>query len=373
MRPELLRWACDRAGAGGEALRESHPLDEWVRGDVKPTLKQLEDFAKAARVPFGYLFLSVPPKEHLPIKDLRTVGSKGVRSPSPDLLDTIYLCQRRQEWYQEYAEKHGEEPVSFVGTATLSQPVEEVAERMRRTLGYDLDARHGCRDTAEALRLLVDRAEGAGVLVMVNGVVKNATARKLDPEEFRGFALANPLAPLVFVNAADAKAAQLFTLAHELAHLWLGESALSDVSLQSVGANAVEVWCNRVAAEFLVPLAALQAMAVGNPLDNLKSYKVAFHVSRLVILRRLLDAGLIDRERFNARYAAISQPPATSQKPTGGDFYATLPIRTGRRFLRALVASTLEGETLYRDAFQMLGINNTNTFNKIAERMGGTT
>lgn len=294
VRPELLRWACDRAGAGGEALRENHPLlDEWVRGDVKPTLKQLEGFANAARVPVGYLFLSAPPEEQLPIQDLRTVGSKGVRSPSPDLLDTFYLCQRRQEWYQEYAKRHGGGPVPFIGTATLSQPVEDVAERMRRALGYDLGARRDCRDTAEALRLLVERAEDAGVLVMVSGVVKNITARRLDPDEFRGFALADPIAPLVFVNAADAKAAQLFTLAHELAHLWLGESALSDVSLRGVGANRVEAWCNRVAAEFLVPLADLQAMAVDNPLDQLGAYKDKFHVSRLVILRRLLDAGLI--------------------------------------------------------------------------------
>jgi Zn-dependent peptidase ImmA (M78 family) len=372
VRPELLRWACERAGDSGVALRENHPLlDEWVRGDTKPTLKQLERFAKAARVPLGYLFLPAPPKEPLPIRDLRTLGGKGVRSPSPDLLDTIYLCQRRQDWYREYAKQQEEDPIAFIGAATLSQPVEEVAEQMRRTFRYEAEARSDCRDTSDALRLLIERAEEVGVLVMVSGVVKNSTARRLDPEEFRGFAIADPIAPLVFVNAADAKPAQLFTLAHELAHLWLGETALSDASLRAVGTNRIEAWCNRVAAEFLVPLAELQAMAIDSPLDYLDSYKERFHVSRLVILRRLLDASLIDHEQFNSQYAAFSRAPTTTSRSGGGDFYATLPYRASRRFIRALVTNTLEGKTLYRDAFQLLGISSEKTFRKIGQKVGG--
>lgn len=372
IKPELLRWACDRAGEGGVALLENYPLlDDWLRGETKPTLKQLEGFAKAARVPLGYLFLPTPPEERLPITDLRTVEGKGVRSPSPDLLDTIYMCQRRQDWYREYAKEQGEDPVPFVGTAKLSQPVEEVAEQMRRTLRFDLEARSDCRDSADALRLLVERAESVGVLVMISGVVKNITTRRLDPDEFRGFALADPIAPLVFVNAADVKQAQLFTLAHELAHLWLGKTALSNISLRAVRANRIEAWCNRVAAEFLVPLAEIQAMAVDSPLEHLDAYKNRFNVSRLVILRRLLDAGLIDHDQFNSLYAAYSRPPAKVHKPSGGDFYATLPVRASRRFVRALVASTLEGKTLHRDAYQMLGISSEKTFRKIGIKVSG--
>ena len=198
----------------------------------------------------GYLFLPSPPDERVPIPDLRTMAGQGVRRPSPDLLDVIHLCQRRQDWYREYAEQAGEEPLEFYKTATLNTPAEEVADRMGQTLEYRVGDRQAAKSVDESLRLFIEKAEAAGVLVMASGVVGANTHRKLDPDEFRGFALADPLAPLIFVNSADSKAAQMFTLAPELAHLWLGSSALSDVSLSKATSDRTEQWCNRVAADF---------------------------------------------------------------------------------------------------------------------------
>ena len=371
VRPEILLWACDRAGDGASALRAKFPrLDEWIRRESNPTLKQLEDFAKSARVPFAYLFLTEPPDEQLPIQDLRTVGSKGVKRPSPDLLEVLQLCLRRQEWYREYAEQHGEGPKPFVGAADLKNPPAEVAREMRRLLDFGTDARRNCQDVSEAMKLFIDQTEQLGVLVMVSGVVKNITNRPLDTEEFRGFALADPIAPIVFVNAADTKPAQIFTLAHELAHIWLGKSAVSDSNLATTATSKIEKWCNHVAAEFLVPLSEMRATVGGDPIERLDEYRRLFKVSTPVILRRLLDARMITEEAFEAMYTRSNQVRAADPNKSGGDFYNTLPVRASKRFVRALVASTLSGATLYRDAFQMLGINSIKAFRGIGRKVG---
>jgi transcriptional regulator with XRE-family HTH domain len=225
----MLGWARERAGRSAESLTSGFPkLAAWEAGTAQPTLKQLESFARAVYVPIGFLFLREPPEERLPIPDFRTIADEPLARPSPDLLDTLYLCQQRQDWYRDFARQTGEEPLAFVGSARAGDDVVRTAAAMRDALGFDLAARRHMPTWTDALRRFIEQADAAGVLVMVSGVVGSNNRRKLDPEEFRGFALADPLAPLVFINGADTKAAQMFTLAHELAHVWLGETALSN-------------------------------------------------------------------------------------------------------------------------------------------------
>lgn len=372
VRPELLRWALERSGRSVEGLAAKFPkLVAWERGEARPTLRQLEQFARATFTPVGYLFLREPPLEEVPIPDFRTFPGAPRHRPSPDLLDTIYLCQQRQAWYREFARTMGEEPLAFVGSARVTDDVVATAAAMRRALGLDLDERRQLPTWTEALRRFIEQADALGVLVMVSGVVGSNNRRKLDPDEFRGFALADPLAPLVFVNGADTKAAQMFTLAHELAHVWLGESALSDVSPTSAPAQRVEAWCNRVAAELLVPLAALrEALPPGDALDQVPALARRFKVSTLVILRRLLDARRLSRDAFDAAYEAELKHLRARPKTSGGDFYLTQAARLSRRFARALIVSTLEGQTLYRDAFRMLGIAREATFRELGHQLG---
>ena len=259
VRPELLRWARERAGFSAEALARRIPqLPAWERGEVLPTLKQVEKFAKATYAPVGYLFLAQPPVEAVPIPDFRAPAASRVNRPSPDLLDSIYICQQRQEWYRDFARSEGEDRLHFVGSAELTSSVTEIAARMRAALGFDVEERRRIPTWTDALRRFIDQADLLGVLVMISGVVGSNNRRKLDPNEFRGFALSDDLAPLVFINGADTKAAQMFTLAHELAHIWLGQSALSDVDPVSAPSNRVEIWCNQVAAELLVPIEGLR-------------------------------------------------------------------------------------------------------------------
>ena len=375
--PALLVWARERAGLQLDDLVHRLPkLPDWENGEAQPTLKQLEAFARAVHVPIGYLFLPQPPEETLPIPDFRTMDGRGLQRPSPNLLDMVYACQERQGWYREFALTTRAPAAAFVGSATLENRPADVAAGMARVLEFDLEARAACRTWEEALRLFIGQADRAGVLVMVSGVVLSNNRRTLDPQEFRGFALADALAPLVFINGADTKAAQMFTLAHELAHLWLGSSAVSNASAAPLaGYRREEVWCNAVAAELLVPLAALRPLlSPDERLDEtLQRLARRFKVSTLVILRRLLDAQWLSRDGFDAAWreeGARLRELAARGGAGGGDFYRTTLARVSRRFARALVESTLEGQTLYRDAFRMLGVAKTETFNQIGREVG---
>lgn len=370
--PELLTWARERASFELENLRKRFPkLESWELGEKMPTLKQLEAFAKAVFVPVGYLFLAEPPEEKIPIPDLRTIGGGVVGPPSPDLLDVLHLCQRRQAWYRDYARSIAEEPSNFVGSVNVDSPVEETAAIIRKILDFDLETRRSCPTWAEALSQFIEKTEKLGVLVMVSGVVGSNNRRKLDPREFRGFALSDEYAPLVFINGSDTKAAQIFTLAHELVHIWLGESALSDVSPASRPSQRIEIWCNSVAAELLVPIKILKnILPHTHPLDAVQDLARQFKVSSLVILRRIMDAGAISRTTFQQAYDQELERIGDLPKSGGGNFYLTQEARASRRFVQALVVSTLEGQTLYRDAYQLLGIKKEKTFIEFGTRMG---
>jgi len=370
--PDLFRWARERSRIDSLVLVSRFPkLPAWENAEVQPTLKQLEDYARATHAPIGFFFLPEPPIESVPIPDFRTVAGRVVARPSPNLLDTIYACQERQSWYRDFATVTNQNPCSFVGSLTTQTPPTSAAATISRALGFDLESRRDCPTWTAALRRFIDQADAMGVLVMVSGVVFNNNRRPLEPEEFRGFALVDSLAPLVFINGADSKAAQMFTLAHELAHLWIGASALSDSTAGSTPDQAIERWCNSVAAELLVPLEPLRAsLEKGEGLsDTLARLARNFKVSSLVILRRLLDAGHLESTAFRTAYAAELQRLAELRQGSGGDFYRTTTARVSRRFGRALVESTLEGRTLYRDAFRMLGISKTSTFKEFARRL----
>lgn len=372
--PEILRWAIDRSRRPPEVFEREFPkLSAWVRGERQPTLRQLERFAKATRTPFGFLFLPQPPDEPLPLPDFRTIAGEPLARPSADLLETIYRCQERQDWYRDFAQSEREDPLPFVGSAHISDDAASVARRMRQTLGFDLEQRRRIPTWSDALRYFAAQADAAGILVMVSGVVGSSNKRPLDPREFRGFALSDDLAPLVFVNGTDTKAAQIFTLAHELAHIWLGQSALSDTDARTQHDHAVERWCNLVAAELLVPLDAIRS-EYRPPCTPDEAQRLArtFKVSTLVVLRRILDLGGFTRETFRRAYEAELERLISLPAPVhpGGDFYATLGVRVNKRFARAVIVSTLEGQTLYRDAFRMLGIRKDATFRSLAEKLG---
>ncbi len=371
--PRLLRWARERADLELDALARRFPrLPDWERGDIQPTLKQLEDFARTTHAPVGYLFLEEPPVETVPIPDFRTMANKRIRHPSPDLLETTYICEQRQEWYRDFARRTGEDPLPFVASLTVNVDVVTAAVRISDALRFDVERRRDLPTWSDALREFIAHADSLGILVMCSGIVGSNTHRKLDPQEFRGFAITDPLAPLVFINGADTRSAQMFTLAHELAHIWLGQSALSDSEARVVPEQRVERWCNQVAAELLVPLALLrQELRARFDLGS-ETARLArrFKVGTLVVLRRLHDVGALTRDELWAAYDAELERLRALPAGAGGNFYLTLPARVSRRFARAIVSSTLEGETLYRDALRMLGFSKLKTFDELGRTLG---
>ena len=373
IRPEILQWARERAGLSLATLIDRFPkLGEWEHGTSKPTLKQVENYAKVTNTPFGFMFLQEPPVEAMPIPDFRTVKSVRIARLSPKLLETLYICQQRQEWYRDYARVAGEGTIAWVGSANTSMDVVEMASRIRRTLGIDLDERNRIPTWTDALRYIIAQADAAGVLVMVSGVVGSNNRRKLDPDEFRGFALADNQAPLVFINGADSKSAQMFTLAHELAHIWLGQSAVSDAQAVSAPIHEIERWCNRVAAELLVPIEVFRAEYGKHAPLKSEVARLArrFKVSTLVILRRMHDAGGLTKAQLWHSYEEEIHRLRKIPKGSGGDFYLTLAARASKRFARALVASTLEGRTSFTEAFRLLGFKKMATFSQVGHSLG---
>ena len=360
VRPELIRWARERSRLPADELTKRFPkLARWESGAEKPTLRQLEAYANATAAPLGYLFLPEPPEEQLPIPDFRTLGDRRVRRPSPSLLDTVFDMQRRQEWLREERIEEGWAPVPFIRSATPDATPATVATAIRSTLGVGSGWADVQGSWADALRALRARIEAAGIVVVVNGVVGNNTRRQLDPEEFRGFVLVDEYAPLIFLNGADGRAAQMFTLAHELAHLWIGQAAVFDLHDLQPAADRGERFCNAVAAEFLIPEAELRsawsdAAAQAEPFQFLAR---RFKVSELVAARRVLDAGLVTRDAFFAFYNAYRERERSrSVGQSGGNFYATQNSRVGRAFAEAVARAVREGRLLYRDAFDLTGL-----------------
>ncbi len=372
IKPKLLLWALDRCDKNEDAMKKKFPkITDWLSGKVYPTLKQLEDFATATYTPLGYFFLKEPPEDKLPIPDFRTIKGQPER-PSPNLLDTVQTMQSRREWMREFLLEEGQPPISFIKSATLRTNPAKVAMEMRNILSLSGGWANRLHSWDEALRLLRKIIESAGVMVVINGVVGNNNHRLLDVDEFRGFALVDEYAPLIFINGRDYISAKIFTIVHELSHLLLGYEGVSNFDeLQPVETN-VEAFCNRIAAEFLVPSdefnKALRENQNKNDYDLFQIIARRFKVSPLVVARRALNMKYINKKRFFVFYNNyVKEIKKRKAKGTGGDFWKTQGVRIGELFGSAVAQATLEGRLLYRDAYRLTGLKGETFDNYVAQ------
>jgi Zn-dependent peptidase ImmA (M78 family)/DNA-binding XRE family transcriptional regulator len=365
---KLLRWARERADMPAEELAKKvgQPADrlaKWEEGTEAPTFKQALRLATVTHVPFGYLFLPEPPEEEVPLPDLRTLGGE---SPAPldinarDLLQDVLF---KHGWFVDYLVEQGHAALPFVGKFTANSDRAEVAADIRQTLHLG-DAAQNSKTWEEYVRRLIDHAEAAGVWVMRTGIVGSNTQRPLSTRQFRGFAIADRIAPLIFINGRDALAAQVFTFAHELAHVWLGSSGISNIQVERADYGSrrqTEYACNQIAAEVVLPTADFNQawLAERDDLSNFDTISRTFKVSRIVAARRALDLGRIteqDYSEFYRREKLSWEAERRDEESTGGNFFATLPLRNGLRFTKAVVSRAMIGETLLRDAGRLLNI-----------------
>ncbi len=342
-------------------------LRDW-ESSGRISLAQADRMARHTRTPLGYLFLKAPPEEDLSIPDYRTFAGGAPARPSPDLLDTIHLMRRRQAWMRDELVEVGADPLPFVGNSRGQSSSDAVAEAMRTALSLSAGWAATQPNWTSALRHLRDRAEEAGVLIVFNGIVGNNTSRKLDRSEFQGFALVDSHAPLVFVNAADFKTAQMFTLAHELAHLFVGAPGVSSLGDLEQPHHDTERFCNAVAAEFLVPAEEMadQWVPAAQAEEALQAAARRFKVSIVVAARRAVHLGLIrpsEFRRFYERHTGAMKPSSG-----GGDFWNNQNTRIGRRFGSAVYRAVVAGRLTYREAYALTGLRG-DTFDKLLRRM----
>lgn len=360
---DMLTWAIARAGFDLHDFTIRVPnVQKWLEGEKKPTVKQLEDFSKKVYLPFGFLFLPEPPKEKLPIPFFRTNDTQATKV-SVNVYDTILLMQQRQDWLREYLKDIEFDNLSFVSKYKNHFVIADIVADIRKTFGLQEEWASEFRTWQDALNFLTQKIEDEGIIIVFNGVVENNVYRKIPVEECRGFVLVDQIAPFMFVNNADSKSAQMFTIVHELAHVWTGHSAGFDFRKLQPANDPVEILCDKIAAEFLVPEKTFNIIWGKNP--TIKYASRYFKVSEIVIARRALDTGKISRNQFFEFYEEYSKREFEKKEnqSSGGDFYATTRKRLSITFASHINNAVKSGKLLYRDAYKLTSLKG-DTFQK---------
>jgi Zn-dependent peptidase ImmA (M78 family) len=373
---KVLTWALKRSGLDIEKLVTRTTSVEdilgWEKGETLPTEAQAEDLAKKLGIPYAMLLMEYPPKDDTQkIPDLRTLTGRPVELPSLHFRELLDDTQIRQDWCRAERIDQKLPPLRFVSSFGLDDEPTRVARDMRATLGIDNEFRATCENYKDFQKRLVGSAEDCGILVMRSAIVKHSTKKTLNVSEFRGFALADKYAPVAFINDGDAAAAQIFTLAHELCHIWIGKDGVSDQepTEKTPSHNHIEIFCDQVAAEFLVPAEDFSSrwITANTIQQNIRSLSEFFRVSSLVILRRALELGNIplevfkptahaEYERFKLREAQITLKQKKAKKK-GGNFWASFELRNGASFNATVIDSVRGRRTTYTEAASLLGVS----------------
>jgi Zn-dependent peptidase ImmA (M78 family)/DNA-binding XRE family transcriptional regulator len=363
--PDLLVWARKKAGyatieeAANKADVSIVNLEAWENGAARPSIPQLRKLAKAYRRRIAVFYLPEPPRDFPPIKDYRVVWGVAREPPSPALLAEIEQAQVRREIAIDLLSETGEMPPRLRMNARLEDDPEQVAARVRRAIGVDLDEQAAWNDDRSGFNAWRFAIERIGVLVLQMTTV--------DRDEARGFSIADRPLPVVVANNSDPYVARSFTLIHEFTHAALHESGICDLG---DGAH-VERFCNHVAGAVLVPASSLlgEQTVRGHGGDpewsdaELRRLAAAYRVSRETVLRRLLLLGRTD-EQFYAKKRREFQSERNqraAKETTGDTTFGPLPstiavVRAGHYFARLVLTSHSRGTITASDVADYLGV-----------------
>jgi Zn-dependent peptidase ImmA (M78 family)/DNA-binding XRE family transcriptional regulator len=386
--PKVAEWARTSAGLSQEeaAVRIGRPEEEiagWESGKLKPSMAQIRKACEVYKRPLAAFFLPEPPQDFAMLRDFRRLPADMPREYSPNLRFLVRQTRTRQEWLRGFLESENHPPLDFIGSARPSDDPLRLAARIRETIGVTPDEIRNCRTREDALDLWMSRSEASGIFVFRAG---NLRWEKIEVIEARGFALSDSHAPFIFLNAQDAKAAQVFTLAHELVHLWLNESGVSNLrtaARPTTEIDVIEVFCNRVAAEVLIPQNAFQERWKRGDAntaleERIQSQSRYFKVSEGGIARRLLDWGQISKAKYDEltqdydkQWQEVKARDKERQVEAEGgpSFYRLKLMNNGNAFSRAVLSAYESGGVSGRDASSLLGIK-LDKIGNLAEMLG---
>lgn len=377
IQPVIISWALSQTSEEKLGTQLMDNVKQWLDGTKSPTFNQIEDFSKKTHIPLGYFFLQTPPTEQIGLLEYRTIDSIALTNPSRDLIDTIHDMEAVQEWMAAYKRELNYDMVSCIGSTKGITDVNIIAEKIRGDLELDREWYKECRNKSEAFNKVRELLETCGIIVMMNGIVAQNTHRALDINEFRAFTLVNEWAPLVFINGTDSAGGRLFSLFHEMVHLWMGENDLyNDRRYSMNGVNALERLCNAVAGELMVPektfLESWELNTSNDVYQKIRELAKVFRCSESVLARRALDNKIIVQNVYNkvTSDAIEAYYQSKQEKSSGGDYYKVVRNKLDGGFVRALCESINSGRTSYTEAYRLTNTT-SKTFPEIASGFGG--
>lgn len=361
----------------GEAASER--LRAIETGEREPSRPLLLKMSKAYRRSLLTLYLSAPPAKGNRGQDFRTLPQQ--HTPNEPLVDTLVRDIRtRQALVRSVLEDDSDlRPLHFIGSMAINNGVAAVAHSIQKTLNFDLHAFRNGGTVSDAFAYLREKAEDAGVFVLLIGNL-GSHHTDLEVSAFRGFALADNLAPFVVINDHDARSAWSFTLLHELAHLWLGATGISG----SYGESTLERFCNDVASSLLLGgeevlvLDVNQGTSEADAARLISTFAEDRRVSRSMVAYRLFLLGRVSELTWRNLAASFhqewlagrqAQRQRAQQREGGGpNYYVVRRHRLGRGLLRFVERSIQDGAMTPTKAGLVLGVKPRS----VAPLLGGT-